>query len=181
MPLIVILLSIAMTFITVIAFTNMTAKKAETSRICEQICDDNRKFGEPLKYKVGDIISLNFLTNRIFSLRLLLITDRSSYGEKIMAVKELLQEGNIDIVVMLGDHHDHDIEFIRECNPNMKIAGVLGNHDGFDFLKRNDVEDINGKVCKVKELRIAGMQGSFKYKDVDYPSFTQKGYVTLLV
>ena len=86
----------------------------------------------------------------------------------------LQKKDNIDIVIMLGDHHDHDIELIREYNSNIKIIGILGNHDGFDFLERNGVEDINGRVYEANGVRIAGMQGSFKYKNVDYPSFTQE-------
>lgn len=165
-------------FITVMFFKIMSAKRSfgeeNSNRKFDDSIDDSIKEETPSEYKVGDIIKLRPSTDKMYPLKLLLFADRSPYGNEISAVREVLQKDNIDIVIMLGDHHDHDIEIIREYNSNIKIIGVLGNHDGFDFLERNGVEDINGRVYEANGVRIAGMQGSFKYKDVDYPSFTQE-------
>lgn len=147
-------------FIAIMFFKIMSAKRSVSEE------NSNIKFDDSIKLRPS--------TDKRYPLKLLLFADRSPYGNEISAVREVLQKDNIDIVIMLGDHHDHDIELIREYNSNIKIIGILGNHDGFDFLERNGVEDINGRVYEANGVRIAGMQGSFKYKNVDYPSFTQE-------
>ncbi len=52
------------------------------------------------------------------------------------------------------------------------MVGLLGNHDSFDILKHYDIEDLNGKVININGVSIGGIQGSFRYKDEEYPSFT---------
>ena len=75
---------------------------------------------------------------------------------------------------MLGDHTSDDIEKILRYVPKDKIVGVLGNHDSFDLYAKYGIKDINGKVIDVNGIRIAGIQGSFRYKDEEAPLFTQK-------
>lgn len=48
----------------------------------------------------------------------------------------------------------------------------MGNHD-YDYLSDYDIQNINGKVIQINGINLLGMQGNFKYKQVDFPSFTQ--------
>lgn len=48
----------------------------------------------------------------------------------------------------------------------------MGNHD-YDYLSDYDIQNINGKVIQINGINLLGMQGNFKYKQVDFSSFTQ--------
>ena len=108
------------------------------------------------------------------SMKLLVIADtHGGVAEEDFA--ELIKENpSYDLCVMLGDHTSDDIEKILRYVPKDKIVGVLGNHDSFDLYEKYGIKDINGKVIDVNGIRIAGIQGSFRYKDEEAPLFTQK-------
>lgn len=84
--------------------------------------------------------------------------------------------GDIDVVFYLGDLELPDF---RELNAYEKIAsatklGVVGNHDGFDDLQEQGIEDIHGKVVSFHGIDILGIRGSFKYKDTVGPMMTDE-------
>jgi Icc-related predicted phosphoesterase len=82
---------------------------------------------------------------------------------------------NYDCCILLGDHSANDLEIIKSIIPQNKLYGVLGNHDGWNLYRNNGIEDINGKVIKIKEIKIAGIGGSFKYKESnDYAMYTHE-------
>ena len=78
-----------------------------------------------------------------------------------------------DLVILLGDHANLDIEIILKNVDKNKIVGILGNHD-YDYLSKYNILNINGKIIEVNGIKFLGIEGSFKYKEENYPSFTQE-------
>lgn len=73
--------------------------------------------------------------------------------------------------LILGDLSGRDLKRVKE-SVTCPIYGIVGNHNGYDELIYHGIEDIHNKVINVNGISIAGWRGSIKYKDVDYPSFT---------
>jgi len=92
---------------------------------------------------------------------------------------DFLKNTSYDLCIMLGDHHDNDIQIIKKHIDNTKLVGLLGNHD-YNYLNNYNIPDINGKIVTVNGVTILGMQGSYKYKPVDFPSFTQEESILFL-
>jgi len=114
-------------------------------------------------------------------IKLLIISDthgllsyKEDYQEKLKMINDY------DLCCALGDISYSDYEIILKYIPKEKIVALLGNHDDFDVLKHFDICDLNGKVVTVNGIRIAGIQGSFKYKDEKFPSFTHEESVEFL-
>lgn len=93
--------------------------------------------------------------------------------------KQYLEDKEYDICVMLGDHYNRDIDIILRYVDKSKIYGIKGNHD-YDYLSDYNIPNINGQVIEINDVKILGMEGSFKYKPVDFPSFTQEDSITFL-
>ena len=108
------------------------------------------------------------------NIRLLVISD--THGDLALSktLKNDIIDKEFDLCCILGDIHDYDYRLILEHIPKNKIVALLGNHDRFDLLKTYGLKDLNGKVVEVNGLRIGGIQGSFKYKNQDFPSFTHE-------
>lgn len=90
---------------------------------------------------------------------------------------EYLKNKDYDICILVGDHTSRDIEIILNYIDKDKLYGLKGNHD-FEYLKNYNICDINGKIIEINGVKILGMEGSFKYKPVDFPSFTQEESIT---
>ena len=90
-----------------------------------------------------------------------------------------LKDKNYDVYIMLGDHYNHDIEIIVRNVDKSKLSGIKDNHD-YDYLKDYDIPSINEQIINIKGIKIYGMEGSFKYKPVDFPSFTHDGSIAFL-
>ena len=93
--------------------------------------------------------------------------------------KQYLEHKQYDICIMLGDHYNRDIDIILRYVDKSKIYGIKGNHD-YDYLSDYDIHNINGNIIEINGVKILGMEGSFKYKPVDFPSFTQEESITFL-
>lgn len=112
------------------------------------------------------------------SITLLLIADtHGSLDED--KFKQFLTNKEYDICIMLGDHTSRDIEIILRHVDKSKLYGLKGNHD-YDYLTNYNIPNINGRIIEVNHLTILGMEGSFKYKPVDFPSFTQEESISFL-
>lgn len=105
------------------------------------------------------------------SIKLLIIADTHGTLNENEFV-QFLNNKYYDLCVMLGDHFNRDIDIVIRNVDKNKLCGLLGNHD-YDYLTDYNIPNINGKVIQINGLSILGMQGSFKYKQVDFPSFTQ--------
>ena len=126
---------------------------------------------------------IKFGACRYFSknIKLLIITDTHgllSYKEEL---KEKLKHAkDYNLCCVLGDVTYNDYDIIIKYIPKEKIVGLLGNHDGFDILNYYGITDLNGKVINVDGIRIGGIQGSYRYKTEDFPSFTHDESIKFL-
>lgn len=84
-----------------------------------------------------------------------------------------------DVCLLLGDHSSNDIQKILKYVDKEKIYCLLGNHD-YNYIKDFNLKDLNGQIIYVNGVSILGIQGSFKYKPSDFPSFTQKESIEFL-
>lgn len=101
-------------------------------------------------------------------LRILAIAD--THG--CLNSKTIPQRHNADVCLLLGDLYENDIEIIKKTITEIPIYGVLGNHDNFGLYNRYNLKNIHGDVVVVNGVKIAGLQGSFRYKDTSMPLYT---------
>lgn len=106
------------------------------------------------------------------SIVLLLIADTHGTLDE-EKFKVFIEGKKYDICIMLGDHYNRDIDIILRYVDKKKIYGIKGNHD-YDYLSDYNISNINGRVIEINGVKILGMEGSFKYKPVSFPSFTQE-------
>lgn len=85
-----------------------------------------------------------------------------------------------DVCCVLGDIHDYDFKIILKHIPKEKIIAILGNHDRFSLLSEYGLDDYNGKVIDINGVKIGAIQGSYKYKDESFPSFTHEESIRFL-
>lgn len=113
---------------------------------------------------------------KTYNIKILFITDTHNcltYDKETL--EKIKSYRDYDCCILLGDHSANDLYEILQIVPKEKIYGVLGNHDGWDKYKEYSINDINGKVVNIKGIRIAGISGSYKYKDSDkYALYTHE-------
>jgi len=116
-----------------------------------------------------------------YHINLLIISDthgllayNEEYQDKLINIK------NYDLCCALGDITYNDYEIILKYVPKEKIVALLGNHDEFDILKYYGLKDLNGNIITVNGIRIGGIQGSYKYKPENFPSFTHEESIKFL-
>lgn len=90
-----------------------------------------------------------------------------------------LLQSNFDVCLLLGDNSSSSILEILKYVDSTKIYGILGNHDEFNLLNNLGIPNIHGKTIKVNGITIAGFQGSFKYKNENFPAYTQEESISL--
>ncbi len=114
--------------------------------------------------------------NKKFNVKILFITDTHNcltYEKETLDQIKNIKE--YDYCILLGDHSADDLYEITHIIPKEKICGVLGNHDSWEKYKEYSIENIDGKVININGIRIAGMSGSFKYKNSDqYALYTHE-------
>ena len=110
-----------------------------------------------------------------FNLRMLIIAD--THG--CLYEDEIPFDHTADVCLLLGDLSLQDIAIIQEHIDDIPIYGVLGNHDDFDLYDMCGIENIHGKVVEVKGVRVAGIQGSLRYKYSDMPLYTDEESVEI--
>lgn len=114
------------------------------------------------------------------NIKLLVIADTHGDLKLNKDLKYSIIDKEFDLCCILGDVSDYDIRIILEYIPKEKIVALLGNHDRFDLLRTYDLKDINGKVIEVNGVKIGGIQGSFKYKPEEFPSFSHEESIAFL-
>lgn len=113
------------------------------------------------------------------SLKLIVISDTHN-GLNFNEFKRFVHKhNNYDICILLGDYSSNDIEKILKCIDKTKIYGLLGNHDK-NYLKEYNIKSLNGQVININDISLLGIEGSYKYKPEDFPSFTQKESIDFL-
>ena len=113
----------------------------------------------------------NSQTNHV---SLLIITDTHNclYYDKESIEK--IKNAQYDVCLILGDISNNDIIEILKLVPYDKIYGLLGNHDGLDRFEESKIRNLNGEVITINNVRIAGLQGSHRYKMGDYGMYTHE-------
>ncbi len=84
-----------------------------------------------------------------------------------------------DVCLLFGDHSIGDVEIILRYVNKEKIYALLGNHDN-NYIDKFNLKNLNGNVININGVKILGIQGSYKYKPDDFPSFTQKESIEFL-
>lgn len=112
---------------------------------------------------------------RKLGLKLIVISDTHGHfafsEERLPAF--LNRAGEYDLCILLGDIHPADMEQITELIPKEKILALRGNHDDFDLYENFGIREMSGKTVTYKGVTFAGIEGSFRYKNRNFPSFTQ--------
>lgn len=86
-----------------------------------------------------------------------------------------LSNNNYEGCILLGDIDDEALAFIKtNIKSGTKLFGVVGNHDDWNILKRNNIEDISGKTIDFNGIVFAGLGGSHRYNDEERAMLTQK-------
>ena len=108
-----------------------------------------------------------------FGLRLIVISDTHgdlAFGDNFRHFID--GAGEYDLCVILGDIYVYELDKITEYVPVEKIIALRGNHDCFDVYDKHGIKNINGEIFTYKGVRFAGIEGSFKYKKEEFPSYT---------
>ena len=113
------------------------------------------------------------------SLKLIVISDTHNDLNFNEFKRFVHKHNNYDICILLGDHSSNDIEKILKCIDKTKIYALLGNHDK-NYLKEYNIKSLNGQVININDISLLGIEGSYKYKPEDFPSFTQKESIDFL-
>lgn len=131
----------------------------------------NRNYEESLYKKYGNANKL-----QKYNLKLLFITDtHNCLRNDNEALNYIKKQSDYDYCILLGDHSASDLEEILNIIPLNKICGVLGNHDSWGKYDNYGINNINGKIIDIKGIRIAGIGGSFKYKNInEYVLYTHE-------
>ena len=115
------------------------------------------------------------------SINLLVITD--THGLLVHStslIDKIRNARNYNLCCVLGDVTYSDYDIILQYIPKEKLVGILGNHDEFEILKHYGINDLNGKKVTINGIRIGGIQGCYKYKNANFPSFTHEESVQFL-
>jgi len=121
----------------------------------------------------------NANTNNIDRLKLIIIADTHNALNEEELINVLKLHYDYDLCILLGDHSDNDIMKILNNIPKEKIYALLGNHDG-NYIQNYELNNLNGNMFTIKNTNILGIEGSFKYKPVKFPSFTQEESISFL-
>lgn len=111
---------------------------------------------------------------------LLIISD--THGDLALnkEMQKKLKNRKYDLCCILGDIHDNDYDVILNNIPKEKIIAILGNHDRFNLLNEHGLDNFNGKIININGIKIGAIQGSFKYKEEIFPSFTHEESIDFL-
>jgi predicted phosphodiesterase len=112
-------------------------------------------------------------------IKLLIIADTHNTLDEEEFKSYISTHNNYDVCLLLGDFGYRDLPIILNYVDKNKIYALLGNHD-HDYIKEYNLNNLNGNIIDINGIKLLGIQGSFKYKPVDFPSFSQKGSIDFL-
>lgn len=95
--------------------------------------------------------------------------------EEYNKLKQFINDG-CDVIISLGDVRQDELEILCELNNDKyPILAVKGNHDELNqFDNFPNIIDINNKLVEINGVKFIGLEGSIKYKEYSYPSYTQE-------
>lgn len=103
-------------------------------------------------------------------IKILAIADLHDWNKSEL---ELINDFEYDCCCLLGDIPEAALNIIKQL-VRKPLYGVLGNHDDLNALLRCGITDLNGKSATVNGIKLAGLGGSHRYKNGDYPMLTQR-------
>lgn len=112
-------------------------------------------------------------------IKLIVITDTHNTLQEDLLIDIASEHSDYDLCLLLGDHSSQDLDKILKHIDKKKIYALLGNHDN-NYIDNLGLNNLNGKVIDINGVKLLGIEGSFKYKPVDFPSFTQEESVKFL-
>lgn len=146
----------------------------------ERFLEKSKRF-DPFEIKGYEAVLEHITANKVcvtpkpLGLKLVVVADTHGYlafGDNRFA--HFMDTAlDYDLCVLLGDHHPRDLEEILDCVPVEKIIAVKGNHDSFSLYGKYGIMDISGSSYVYNGVRFAGIDGSFRYKNESFPSYTQ--------
>ena len=112
-------------------------------------------------------------------IKMIVISDTHGCLNKDEFAKFAVEHEDFDICLLLGDHSVGDVDTILQYIDEEKIYALLGNHDN-NYIGKFNLKNLNGNVININGVKILGIQGSYRYKPDDFPSFTQKESIEFL-
>lgn len=116
------------------------------------------------------------LPNKI---KLIVITDTHNMLDENELKRIVNEHPDFNACLLLGDHSDNDIQKVLNIIQKDRIYALLGNHD-VNYIANYGLNNLNGNIIEINGIKLIGIQGSFKYKPVDFPSFTQEESIRFL-
>ena len=113
------------------------------------------------------------------NINILVISDTHNTLDEDVFKRFILSNNNYDICLLLGDFGYRDLPIILKYIPKNKIYALLGNHDS-NYIDEYNLNNLNGNIVTIKNIKILGIQGSFRYKPSKFPSFSQKESIEFL-
>lgn len=105
------------------------------------------------------------------AVKILAISDLHCYD-----ISELQSIGryNFDLCVLCGDIPVKAIKIIKSIVKNKPVISVAGNHDNWNTPDLGGAENIHLKPYSFYGINMLGFGGSLRYKQGNYPMFTQQ-------
>lgn len=109
-------------------------------------------------------------------IKILAIADLHWYtNEELVKIKNV----DFDVCVLLGDIPLNAIRLIKQYTNDKPLIAVAGNHDDWNTPELGGAENIHGQCVEHCGYSFAGLSGSFRYKNGDYPMLTQRESLNL--
>lgn len=143
--------------------------------------DVSDKYNEKYNDKEKELFELygecEKITNKV---KLLVVSDTNGILDELKFADYIYRHQDYDVCILLGNHKENDMEVILKYVDNRKIFGIRGNYDS-TYLDDYKIRDLNGKMITVNGVTLMGMEGTYKYSNAQFPSFTQKESVAFVV
>ena len=100
------------------------------------------------------------------------------FNKTILAVADLhsrhveIPNNHPDVVLLLGDISFQTVETLDKLFSCPKL-GVLGNHDGPDYLQGTSILNVHAQVVEVEGIRFAGFSGAPRYNAKPHGQYTE--------
>lgn len=113
------------------------------------------------------------------TIKLLILSDTHNTLNEEKFKLFVSNHSDYDACLLLGDFGNRDLPIILKYVNNNKIYALLGNHD-YDYISEYNLNNLNGKIININGVKLLGIEGSFKYKPSNFPSFSQKDSIDFL-
>lgn len=113
------------------------------------------------------------------TIKLLILSDTHNTLDEEAFKSFVFNHNDYDVCLLLGDFGYRDLPIILKYVDKNKIYALLGNHD-YDYINEYNLKNLNGKIININGVKLLGIEGSFKYKPSDFPSFSQRDSIDFL-